>query len=476
MKISLRGRLALWFFLTVPAIIFVLMFTARHVIVSNMRGDLDSDLQARTQQFAKFIASNAKDSNETYTDMITRFTEQESASIPLLLRLSDTNGTILATFGQVPVSMVPRLDHQLHRADIGGGQFHTIKAKNTSSLRVYTAPVNNPANGEKLFLIQTGDSLATINAAEYQLLRYTIIEGIVGSLVIFFIGLLIVRQGLHPLDKILSDVRKMEASNLGVGIAKEPRPPELQQLADNLNNMWQRLETAFKTRETFVASVSHDLRTPLTVLQGQIEVLLMQPSLDSQVKDSLQRMSREVRRLVRMTNNLLLNAQLESNPAHAIGAVSLKELMNEIFGDIRTLAKDIDLSLSAPEDVIVSGDYDLLKQMILNIVDNAVKFTPQHGSVDMSLGKEGEWAVIQVSDSGRGIPNEDLPHVTEPFYRKAGSSKKSARDGVGLGLAIVKQVVDLHHGRLEIESQEGQGTRVKIYLPSLLTTDHGEDV
>ena len=472
MKISLRGRLALWFLLTVPVIIFVLMFTAQHVMVSNMRGDIDSDLQARTQAFANLLTSNAGNSQVDYLSMMKQFVNQQS-SIPLLLRLSDAQGDtppLAATFGPIPYKMWPSLNSQLNQTDIGAGRFHTVKAKGTSSLRVYTAPVKDPANGKELFRIQTGDSLAPVRAAENRLWRYTIIEGVAGTIVVLLAGLLILRQGLRPLDRILSRVRKMETSNLGIGIPKEPRPPELQKLADSLNTMWQQLEATFKARETFVASVSHDLRTPLTALQGQIEVLLMQPSLDSQIKDSLQRMSREVHRLVRMTNNLLLNAQLESNPTHDTETVNIRELVSEVVSEVQPLAEGLDLSLSAPEDVMVFGDYDLLKQMMLNVVDNAIKFTPKGGQIKIVLSRDENWAVIQVSDSGQGISKEDLPRVTEPFYKKAGDIRRSG-SGAGLGLAIVKQVINLHNGQLEIQSEEGVGTTVKIRLPSLLTTD-----
>ena len=109
------------------------------------------------------------------------------------------------------------------------------------------------------------------------------------------------------------------------------------------------------------------------------------------------------------------------------------------------------------------GDYDLLKQMLLNVVDNAIKFTPKGGSIQVMLSKEGGYAIIEVSDTGRGIPREYLARITEPFYKAV--TTRLGGSGVGLGLTIVKQVIDLHGGRIEIQSQEGVGTTVKILLP-----------
>ena len=223
---------------------------------------------------------------------------------------------------------------------------------------------------------------------------------------------------------------------------------------------------AFKTREVFFAGVSHDLKTPLTVLQGEIEVMQMHLTVDAETKRSIERISREVRRLVWMTNNVLLNAQLESNPVLVPAEVNLREVVEDIERDTRTLAEGLDLKTSADMALAVHGDYDLLRQMLLNVVDNAIKFTPRGGSIELSLRQDDEYAVLRVADSGTGIPKEHLIRVTEPFY-KADSTRRSGGGGVGLGLAIVKQIVELHGGQLDIQSQEGTGTIVTIRLPLL---------
>jgi len=165
-----------------------------------------------------------------------------------------------------------------------------------------------------------------------------------------------------------------------------------------------------------------------------------------------------------MTNNLLLNAQLESKPIFLPRDVDLTELLDEVIREARVLAEGLNLEVSTPEVVVVPGDYDLLKQMVLNVVDNAIKFTPKGGSVQVSLSRAEDWAILSVSDTGQGIPPKHLTHVMEPFY-KAAPPRKSKAGGVGLGLAIVKQVIDLHGGQLEIHSQEGVGTTVTMRLP-----------
>jgi len=139
-------------------------------------------------------------------------------------------------------------------------------------------------------------------------------------------------------------------------------------------------------------------------------------------------------------------------------------LLNEVVRETQVLAQDLDLKISIPDIVVAFGDRDLLKQMVLNVVDNAIKFTPKEGSVELSLGDEEEWAIVKVSDTGEGIPQERLAHITEPFY-KTETTRRPGRSGAGLGLAIVKQVIDLHGGQLNIESKVGMGTTVTMRLP-----------
>jgi len=266
------------------------------------------------------------------------------------------------------------------------------------------------------------------------------------------------------LDKILNRVQEIGGKDLSAGIPEERRAPELQQLAYALNSMLRRLDSAFRTREVFIAGVSHDLRTPLSVLQGQVDVMLMQPSLDEETKQSLKGMSKEIRRLSRMTNNLLLNAQLESTPVYTPGEVDLAELLDEVAREAQVLAEGLHLKVSIPEIIVIVGDYDLLKQMVLNVVDNAIKFTPKGGSVEFTLSQEEEYAVLRVSDTGRGMSPEQLAHI-EKLFREADASREFGRRLAGLGLTIVKQIIDLHGGQVEIHSQEGIGTTVTMRLP-----------
>jgi len=464
MKISLRRQIFLWYSLIIPLIILGLAFVAQQVLVEGMRAAVDDRLQERTEIVADAIMSSPKLSHEAYDALVEWLAEQELPYVPAILRVADPQGNVLATFGDIPDPIVPLMGNQLLLPEVPEGRFETIGIRGHEALRLYTVPVYDPATEKTILLIQTGDSLAQVAAAQNQLWGYSLGVGIAGSALALVVGFFMLRQGFRPLDRILSRVREIGSKNLATRIAAEHRPPELEELANNLNTMLQRLDMAFRAREVFIAGVSHDLRTPLTVLQGQIDIMLMRPSVDQETKQDLQKLTAEVRRLTRMTNNLLLSGQLESSPRLAFEEVNLQELLNEVVRETQVLAQDLDLNVSIPDIVVAFGDHDLLKQMVLNVVDNAVKFTPKGGSVELSLSDEEEWAVVKVSDTGQGIPQEHIAHITEPLY-KVETIRRSGRGGAGLGLAIVKQVIDLHGGQLDIQSKVGMGTTVTMRLP-----------
>ncbi|OGO21025.1 MAG: hypothetical protein A2144_10985 [Chloroflexi bacterium RBG_16_50_9] len=463
MQINLRLRIFLWYSLIILVIILGLAFAAQQVLVEGLRTSIDQHLKERTEIVTNAIMSGPKLSEEAYDPLIEWLTEQELPYVPAILRIADPRGKILATFGEIPDPIVSLMDNLLLRPQELEGQFETIGIRGHEALRLYTVSLYDSVTQNTILLIQTGDTLAQVTTAQNQLWRYTLIVGIAGSALAIVVGFFLLRQGFRPLDRILSRVREIGSKNLATKIPEETSPPELQELANTLNGMLERLDTAFKAREIFIAGVSHDLRTPLTVLQGQIDVMLMQPSLGQEDRQSLQKMSTEVRRLTRMTNNLLLSGQLESNPTFTPEEIDLGDLLNEVVREMGALAHGLDLKVSIPEIVVVPGDRDLLKQLVLNVVDNAIKFTPRGGAIELSLNDEDAWAVIEVKDTGQGIPREYLSRITEPFYKV--NTRNSGHGGAGLGLAIVKQVVDLHGGQLDIQSQVGVGTKVTVKLP-----------
>lgn len=460
---TLHTRIAVWFVVSMAILFFALAFTTQRLMVTNLRAELDERLQLQAELVATAILSSDGVLTSDYTQIVNQVSEQQLVSIPIVIRITDLNGDVKAAFGSVPGCVAPALNRLLSLHDTDKGRFDNIAVHGIDKMRVYTVQLRDSSTSKIFGFIQTAGSLASVTAAERRLWLYTVIEGILGSLLSVVVGLTILRQGLRPLDRILNRIQEIDDRDLTSGLPDESRPPELQRLADNLNSMWRRLDAALKAKDTFLASVSHELRTPLTAIQGHIDFLRKQPLGDPELKDSLERIAREVRRLVRVTNNLLLSAQLDTKPSLERQIVNLRELVEDVVKEMRILAEGRALTLEEGEDVLISGDRDLLKQALVNIIDNAIKFTPRNGLIQLTLEQEDKRAVLEVSDTGCGISPKHLPYVTERFYR-ARESGQGVR-GAGLGLAITKQIVELHNGEVKIASQEGIGTKVWIYLP-----------
>lgn len=455
----------MWIGLAILVVVFALTLVAQEVTVWNLERAIDVALQKRVHEVAAIVSLDITKDDNSYARVVSDLAGRELPFLPLLLRVVSPDGTVIRQFARASDWIVQNMDHQLGLPDVSNGRLDTIRSKGMEPLRIYTMAIHDLETGQVLAFVQAVETLAPVDDAKQSLWRNSIIVGLLGSLLSIGAGLLLMWRWFRPLQAIVQTVDKVDYNHLRIRLKEETRPAELKQLAKSLMAMSQRLHTAVSAKQEFIGSVSHDLRTPLTALQGQLEVLLLQPSLSAEARDSVERMLRETQRLVRMAENLLLSFQLESGPALVAKEVKLKELLDEVVGDTWVLARGLELSVVAPRDVTVYGDRDLLKQMVLNIVDNAIKFTPKGGQVELTLTGENGWAVLGVSDTGRGIPSDQLPHVMEPFY-KANASRRSAGEGAGLGLAIAKQITQLHGGQIDIQSQEGVGTTVRVRLPT----------
>lgn len=470
MKLSFRNQLSIWIGLASLVIVFSTIFVTQQITAWSLEDSLNQNIQKRAYMVAAIISSDITTDEASYARVINDLASQELSFVPSLLRVISPTGKPIVEYGKMTGPTIQQLDSYLQASNVNKGHFGTVSTEAHDPLRSYTIAVADPRTHSTLAYVQTIESLSQVEETKKGLWRNGIIIGLIGSFLAIIIGQVLTRRGFKPLYAIVEAIDKADYNHLKSGLKEDVNSVELQQLAKSLSAMWLRLDMAVSEKRKVIGNMSHDLRTPLTALQGQLEVLLSQPSLTAETKDSLSRMLNETRRLTRMVKNMLLNVQLESRLSLMIEDVNLKNILDATVGDMWTLARGLELNISAPKDIFISGGRDLLIQMLMNIIDNAIKFTPKGGKIGIALTNDGGWAVIQVSDTGRGIPSEQLPHATEAFY-KVGSSQKSAGEGARLGLAIVKQIVELHHGQIEIQSREGSGTTVTVRLP---LKDHGD--
>jgi two-component system OmpR family sensor kinase len=333
-------------------------------------------------------------------------------------------------------------------------------------LRVLNVPLQ--AGGRPVGTLQVAASMTMVDTTRQSLVQTILVIALAAiffaaALSWFFIG-----QALSPLvDITKSALRISGTDDLSQRIPpRGPENDEMGRLVTTFNNTLGRLEQLFTSQQRFLADVSHDLRTPLTVIKGNVDLMRRMKHVD---EESLDNIEDEADRLTRMVGDLLLEAQAESGklPLH-FAPVEMDTLLLEVFKEMRILARErVQIKLPEIDQILINGDRDRLKQVLINLIANAIKYTPQGGEVVLSLGKVGDNARLIVRDTGLGIPAEDLPHIFERFYRAEKSRSRSKAGGFGLGLSIAYWIVNHHGGQIEVDSAEGKGTTFCIYLPLL---------
>lgn len=357
-------------------------------------------------------------------------------------------------------------------------------------VRVYTT-LNNPLGNVQL--IQTARSELSIQQSLDQL-RQTLFVGALLGLVLALVGGLCLTWGtLATLRRVTRTAREISASQdfrRRVPLSHQLGRDESTTLAETFNVMLANLESLYQQQKRFVADASHELRAPLTSIRCNLDLLARVSVLPSEEREAILADARtEADRISRLVNNLLTLARADeiasfNAETRALGAnamlpqrseVDLDSLVLEVFRqykdtDIGLLKRDRPrLTLQHIVPARVSGEADQLKQVIVALIDNALKYTPITGSVTLDLSVERDESIFKVSDTGIGIAPEDLPHIFERFYR-ADHSHLRERDGSGLGLAIARSIAEAQHGRIAVESTPGQGSTFSLYLPSIPDT------
>jgi len=288
-------------------------------------------------------------------------------------------------------------------------------------------------------------------------------------------GYWLMRRSLQPIDEITQRAQGISSTNLSQRLPLIRTGDELERLSIALNRMIGRLEDAFQQANRFSADASHELRTPLTILQLELEGITQNQQLAPEVMDQIGSALEETERLSRIVENLLTIARLDAGEARMEKVhVDLGELAAETTEQMKLLAEEKSLSMRcyARPGVYVEGDRSRLKQVMVNLLDNALKYTPEGGEIEMRVRVDEHRAILEVADTGAGIPAEALPHVFERFYR-ADKARSRESGGAGLGLAIAKAICIAHDAEIKIASSEGQGSRFIVELP-LSNAEPGE--
>ena len=429
----------------------IAFFTVQHLLYSSIDANLEKQAAADITY-------------RLWRDPRGRDLSQQSSSSSVssvFFTLLGPNGKVYSADRQLPYA-----DTHFTRALDG----QTVKEIGTlpdgNRVRLLVQPIK--INEEIQAIHVAGTPLQMVDQLLRELQLILIVAGVVFLITAAAGSFLLTGRALDAVEKVTHKAQQIAISGDLTQRIREPgTQDEMGNLVSTFNQMLQKLEAAFEGQRRFVADSSHELRTPLTVIRSNLN--LLRRATDPQERQELFTVTEaEVARLNRMVNDLLYMAQMQAGHKvkPALRPVELDSLLLEVFARARamTATKDQKITLAHEDIATTLGDTGQLQHLLLNLVDNAVKYTPQGGTVSLGLWNEGEWARIDVTDTGPGISPGDIKQIFERFFRTQ-AARDTERSGSGLGLAIVKSIADAHGARLEVLSKPGQGSTFRVRLP-----------
>jgi heavy metal sensor kinase len=467
MSLSLRWRLAIGivaaFAITLVIIFVTVQYALERILTENLDDGLAADAQRVLAQVA--IAGSLNDSGRLTADIEANASSREGHT-PFITVIRDVDGNAVFATQRVQEQNLALDPDELERVLAGGDLSRTVQLPGDQEYRVRTEAL--VVGGQTEGVVQVARVTESVTDPVNTLLVILIVEGVIATIVTVGVALWLSRGAVKPLQEVVDVAAEIQASDLTRRIGARNQAEEVQKLADTFDAMLERLDTAFQEQRNFVMDVSHELRTPLTVLKGNIDVMLMDPNLSTEDRDQYERMSAEVSRLIRLTSNLLYLASADAGREPERKPVELDVVCLEVLRQSRDLKHDVKVVLGHEDEVTVTGDRDQLKQMLLNLVENAIKYTPAGGVVTISLSRNGSNGEMSVSDTGPGIPPEVLPNIFQRFYR---GNQRGVMGGTGLGLAISDRIARAHSGEIRVETEVGRGSTFTVALPLALEED-----
>jgi heavy metal sensor kinase len=456
---SFRLKLTAWYLLFFILVFVVFSFSAYNLLAGSLHQRLDDSLHSAAATGIAFFEEEL--SEERGNSLVAAHSALSELHMRGLLVAIFEGSSLLAASGLVEPSGLADLAHQAAR--VGKPQVRKMPEARSSGVEALAHPflVDN-----RQFVFLAAGSLDPIADDLALLRRVTVIALPILALMVGFGGYWLATRSLAPVRRMAEQARGISERNLQGGLQAGAASEEFQLLADSFNALLKRLDQAFAAMRRFVADASHELRTPLAVIRGEADVALSMSRSAAEYRESLTIVQDEARRLSRLAEDLLNLARADAESAELrVEPLYLNDLLADCCRAIesRASAKGIVLECRCPEDVPFRGDQELLRRLVLNLLENAIRYTPAGGKISASL-EPGESTVrMDVSDTGIGITPEAAPHVFERFYR-ADQARSREQGGFGLGLAIVKWIAESHHGTVELSSQPGVGSTFTVLL------------
>jgi heavy metal sensor kinase len=483
---SVRAKIILWYMAVLFLTLLVFCTSLYHILQSRLNRDLDVVLLSIAEGVADSIdaywesekilfpqavapsESFSKISNKNFVKIVHHWLEEQNRNPQLtnfIIQIFDAKGKLIAQSKEFP--SVQTISATMLAAVRKGVPFSSTESlplgAETLPARVLAWPVAE--NGAIAYIVEAASPLVSVNAVLQHLRLMLFVWLPMTVLLTGFAGIFFAQAALRPVHSMIKTVNQITADQLSLRIDIPDTKDEIKQLADTFNGMLQKLDDTFTAQRQFIQDISHELKTPLTIMRGEIELALKQPRPMKEYETLLQSNLEEVGRIQKVIGDLLLLARFDSGVVHLKpGVIDLAALVKNVFDSLINLAKqkNVSLAFSTDPDCDVNGDGPYLQRVFLNLIENAIKYTPSDGHVDVTVKRTPTDVAITVADTGVGIAENDLPHIFERFYR---GTRTQDQAGFGLGLNIAKSIVDANHGEISVTSQVDHGTVFTVTIP-----------
>ncbi len=459
----LRVRLTLWYGSALALVLIIFSVILYAMTARNLRDAVDESLEDTATIAVRSLEERGFLPLLNERELLSQF--PELARIDKFFQIFSPSGTITISSPNIKHHDVPLSRTALETAFSGQSIFESAKYPREPPLRVISVPIMY--QGNLLYIVQVGTSMETVGETLHRFLILLVIAIPIALAVSLAGGWFLAGRALRPVDEITLAAQRIAAGDLTQRLGMPTAQDEIGRLAATFNNMIGRLDASFRQIRQFTSDASHELRTPLTVMKGETDLILRRPRPVEDYKSVLESNLEEIDRMTRIVDELLFLSRADMGEVKMEALpVALETLVEDVHRQARVLGHDrnIEVVLGTVTPVVVQGDELRLRELLLNLVENAMKYSHPGGKVAISLLQERQEARLSITDHGIGIAPADHKKIFHRFFR-SDVARAHTKKGTGLGLAICAWIADLHKGRVEVQSELGQGSTFTVVLP-----------
>jgi heavy metal sensor kinase len=482
---SIRLQLTLWYIGSISLLIFVFgsiaFFSLRTILVKNLDQALYNGAKILERSLTDYTLEDENDpqslhevgeEDALFADLIDEEVDESFFVSMTYAQLAvfpaeEHNGPprIIARTTTLEAKTLPFSQHTDYALRNNSLVFETTTGLFPFALRMISLHVRD--QDERPYILQVAQSLHEMHTTLRDLLLILAILFPVLLVTLSVLGYIFMKRVFSPVKKMVAVTKSITAEDLSLRLEPLESHDEIGELAETLNAMIARLERSFQQIQQFSGDVSHELKTPLAELKCNAEVALRRERMPQDYQEVLRNIIEDTEKLRQIVEDLLLLARMDARSLPLVFLpVALNELFFEVFERMHPLAQKKNLAINFAEiaPVTIPGDTGLIKQLLTNLIGNAIRYTPSGREITFAVYNDGVQAVVSVSDTGIGIPKEALPYIFDRFYRVE-QSRSHETGGSGLGLAIAQKIAELHGGRIVVQSIVKQGTTFRVLLP-----------